>query len=89
MYKALVCIIQKYHASRAISKKRYMKSFDGVKEWHESWTAMNGACGSQLTICINDAMSLMMRNSVLTNVQTEVGRVMNTIKLQDYEKNKI
>jgi hypothetical protein len=62
-----------------------MKSFDGAKEWHESFYAMHGACGSELTICINDAMSLMMRNSVLRNVQNEVGRVMNSIKLQDYE----
>lgn len=62
-----------------------MKSFDGVKEWHKSWTAMHCACGSELTICINDAMSLMMRNSVLRNVQNEIGGVMNSIKLQDYE----
>lgn len=62
-----------------------MKSFEGVKEWHESLNAMHGACGSELTICINDAMSLMMRNSVLRNVQNEIGGVMNSIKLQDYE----
>jgi hypothetical protein len=63
-----------------------MKSFDGVKEWHKSGFAMHGACGSELTICISDAMMLMMRNNVLRNVQNEVGRVMNPIKLQDYEK---
>ena len=62
-----------------------MKSFDGVKEWHESLNAMHGACGSQLDICISDATSPMMRNSVFRNVQNEIRRVMNSIKLQDYE----
>ena len=56
-----------------------MKSFDGVKEWHESWCV----CGSQLDICISDATSSVMRNNVLTNVQNEIGRVMNSIKLRE------
>lgn len=60
-----------------------MKSFDGLKEWHESWTAMHVACGSQLSISINDAVFLSLRNSVLRNVQNEVGRVMNSIKLRE------